>query len=52
LNENYFSISFRQVVKERTMKTVTAALFTLIMSTPFAIADGCNKHGMQRHSSK
>ena len=27
------------------MKTVTATLFALIMSTPFALADGCNKHG-------
>ena len=27
------------------MKTVTATLFALIMSTPFALADGCNEHG-------
>jgi hypothetical protein len=27
------------------MKTFTATLFALMMSTPFALADGCNKHG-------
>ena len=45
LNENYFSMIIGQVNKEKTMKTFTAALFALIMSTPFALADGCNKHG-------
>ena len=45
LSENYFSISIGQDNKEKTMKTVTATLFALIMSTPFALADGCNKHG-------
>ena len=45
LNENYFSMIIDQVNKEKTMKTFTATLFALIMSTPFALADGCNKHG-------
>ena len=34
-----------QAFQEKTMKTVTATLFAFIMSTPFALADGCNKHG-------
>lgn len=34
-----------KIVKEKTMKTVTATLFALIMSTPFVLADGCKKHG-------
>ena len=45
LSENYFSITIVQDNKEKTMKTFTATLFALIMSTPFALADGCNKHG-------
>lgn len=27
------------------MKTFTATLFALIISTPFALADGCKKNG-------
>jgi hypothetical protein len=27
------------------MKTLTGALFALVLSAPFALADGCNKHG-------
>jgi hypothetical protein len=45
LNKKYFSTQFTSVIKEKNMKTVTATLFALIMSTPFALADGCNKHG-------
>lgn len=45
LSENYFNIFIGQDNKEKTMKTFTATLFALIMSTPFALADGCNKHG-------
>ena len=27
------------------MKTLTATLFALVISTPFALADGCDSHG-------
>jgi hypothetical protein len=45
LNKKYFSIIFFLAKKVKNMKTVTATLFALMMSTPFALADGCNKHG-------
>ena len=32
-------------VKEKAMKTLTATLFTLVMSAPFSLADGCDSHG-------
>ena len=28
------------------MKTLTATLLVLVISTPFALADGCNSHGV------
>ena len=27
------------------MKTLTATLLSLVISTPFALADGCDNHG-------
>ena len=32
-------------VKEKAMKTLTATLFTLVMSAPFSLADGCDSYG-------
>ena len=32
------------------MKTITASLFALVLSAPFAIADGCWMHGEQEAS--
>ena len=36
--------------KETTMKTITASLFALVLSAPFALADGCGMHGEQEAS--
>ena len=36
--------------KEKTMKTITASLFALVLSAPFALADGCGMHGEQEAS--
>ena len=35
----------RDHIKEKAMKTLTATLFALVISTPFALADGCDSHG-------
>jgi len=32
------------------MKTITASLFALVLSVPFALADGCGMHGEQEAS--
>jgi hypothetical protein len=32
------------------MKTITASLFALVLSAPFALADGCGMHGEQEAS--
>ena len=32
------------------MKTLTASLFALVLSAPFALADGCGMHGEQEAS--
>ena len=32
------------------MKTLTTSLFALVLSTPFALADGCGMHGEQEAS--
>ena len=32
------------------MKTLTASLFALFLSAPFALADGCGMHGEQEAS--
>jgi len=32
------------------MKTITASLFALVLSAPFAFADGCGMHGEQEAS--
>ena len=40
----------RNDVKEKTMKTITASLFALVLSAPFALADGCGMHGEQEAS--
>ena len=29
------------------MKTITASLFALVLSAPFALANGCGMHGEQ-----
>ena len=34
----------RDHIKEKAMKTLTATLFALVVSTPFALADGCDSH--------
>ena len=36
--------------KEKTMKTITASLFALVLSAPLALADGCGMHGEQEAS--
>ena len=36
--------------EEKTMKTITASLFALVLSAPFALADGCGMHGEQEAS--
>jgi hypothetical protein len=36
--------------KEITMKTITASLFALVLSAPFALANGCGMHGEQEAS--
>ena len=36
--------------KEKAMKTITASLFALVLSAPFALADGCGMHGEQEAS--
>jgi hypothetical protein len=30
---------------EKSTKTLTATLLALVVSTPFALADGCDSHG-------
>ena len=42
------SLKLRQ--REKTMKTITASLFALVISAPFALADGCGMHGEQEAS--
>ena len=32
------------------MKTITASLFALVLSAPFALANGCGMHGEQEAS--
>jgi hypothetical protein len=32
------------------MKTLAASLFALVLSAPFALADGCGMHGEQEAS--
>ena len=32
------------------MKTLTTSLFALVLSAPFALADGCGMHGEQEAS--
>jgi hypothetical protein len=32
-------------MREKLMKTLTATLLALVVSTPFALADGCDSHG-------
>ena len=36
--------------REKAMKTITASLFALVLSAPFALADGCGMHGEQEAS--
>lgn len=36
--------------KEKAMKTITASLLALVLSAPFALADGCGMHGEQEAS--
>ena len=36
--------------EEKTMKTITASLFALVLSAPLALADGCGMHGEQEAS--
>jgi hypothetical protein len=36
--------------KEKTMKTLAASLFALVLSAPFALANGCGMHGEQEAS--
>ena len=36
--------------KEMAMKTLTASLFALALSAPYALADGCGMHGEQEAS--
>jgi len=45
LIENCSMILLQYTIKEIAMKTLTGALFALVLSAPFALADGCNKHG-------
>ena len=45
-----FRIPCESHVKEKTMKTITASLFALVLSAPFALADGCGMHGEQEAS--
>ena len=42
--------SSNQNNKEKAMKTITASLFALVLSAPFALADGCGMHGEQEAS--
>ena len=42
--------SYIQRYKEKAMKTLTASLFALVLSAPFALADGCGMHGEQEAS--
>ena len=32
-------------MREKSTKTLTATLLALVVSTPFALADGCDSHG-------
>ena len=45
LSENDFIVFYSRHNEEKDMRAFTATLFALIMSTPFVLADGCNKHG-------
>jgi|TARA_B110000902_G_scaffold186860_1_gene211471 hypothetical protein len=51
LIENYFRIPYRQKHKEKAMKTLTASLFALVLSAPFAWADGCGSHSKEASMS-
>jgi len=42
--------SSNQNNKEKAMKTITASLFALVLSAPFALANGCGMHGEQEAS--
>ena len=44
------AIHDRHNLKEITMKTITASLFALVLSAPFALANGCGMHGEQEAS--
>tara|TARA_B110000090_G_scaffold24490_1_gene24272 strand:+ start:241 stop:405 length:165 start_codon:yes stop_codon:yes gene_type:complete len=32
-------------IKQKTIKTLITTLFALVMSAPFALADGCDSYG-------
>ena len=42
--------SYIKRYKEKAMKTLTASLFALVLSAPFALADGYGMHGEQEAS--
>ena len=50
LLERQIIIHLKSHDKEKTMKTITASLFALVLSAPFALADGCGMHGEQEAS--
>ena len=45
LSENDFIVVINQHKEERNMRSFTATLFAVIVSTPFVLADRCNKYG-------
>jgi hypothetical protein len=47
LIRNYFRIPYLYEHKEKAMKTLTASLFALVLSAPFALADGCDSHSKE-----
>jgi hypothetical protein len=51
LIRNYFRIPYLNRHKDKAMKTLTASLFALVLSAPFALADGCDSHSKEASMS-
>ena len=51
LIRRHFRIHHHHSNKEKRMKIFTTSLFALVLSAPFALADGCNSHSKEASMS-
>jgi hypothetical protein len=47
LIRKHFRIYLNYKQNDKAMKTLTASLFALVLSTSFALADGCDSHSKE-----